>query len=51
MLPTYTHAIIDVIDIVERNGGTMDTSFSLKQDEMTGMWVFAWVNERYTQSQ
>lgn len=26
----YTDAIIDVIDIVERNGGTMDTVFSLE---------------------
>lgn len=51
MLPSYTKAIIDVIEIVERNGGTMDTSFSLKQDEMTGMWVFTWANDRYTQSQ
>lgn len=32
----YTNAIIDVIEIVERNGGKMDTSFSLVQDEMTG---------------
>ena len=47
----YTKAIIDVIDIVERNGGTLDTSFSLKQDEMTGLWVFTWNNSRYTQSQ
>lgn len=51
MLPKYTQAIIDVIEIVERNGGKMDTSFSLKQDEMTGMWVFVWANDRYTQSQ
>lgn len=47
----YTQAIIDVIDIVEKNGGTLDTSFSLKQDEMTGLWVFTWNNSRYTQSQ
>jgi len=47
----YTQAIIDVIDIVERNGGVLDTTFSLKQDEMTGMWVFVWNNNRYTQSQ
>lgn len=47
----YTNAIIDVIDIVEKNGGTMDTSFSLKQDEMTGMWVFTWANNSYTAAQ
>ena len=47
----YTNAIISVIDIVERNGGTMDTSFSLKQDEMTGKWVFTWANNDYTASQ
>ena len=47
----YTRAIIDVIDIVEKNGGTLDTTFSLKQDEMTGLWVFVWNNSRYTQSQ
>ena len=47
----YTRAIIDVIDIIERNGGTLDTTFSLKQDEMTGLWVFSWNNSRYTQSQ
>ena len=47
----YTNAIIDVIDIVERNGGSMNTSFSLKQDEMTGMWVFTWANNDYTASQ
>ena len=51
MLPTYTKAIIDVIEIVERNNGTMNTSFSLKQDEMTGLWVFVWNNDRYTASQ
>ncbi len=47
----YTNAIIDVIDIVERNGGSLNTSFSLKQDEMTGMWVFTWANNDYTASQ
>lgn len=47
----YTRALIDVIEIVERNGGTMDTSFSLKQDEMTGLWVFVWNNNDYTQAQ
>ena len=47
----YTQAIIDVIDIVERNGGKLDTSFSLKQDEMTGLWIFTWNNNDYTQSQ
>ena len=29
----------------------MDTSFSLVQDEMTGLWVFTWNNNDYTQSQ
>jgi len=47
----YTNSIIDVIEIVERNGGSMNTSFSLKQDEMTGMWVFTWNNNDYTASQ
>ena len=47
----YTNSIIDVIEIVERNGGKMNTSFSLKQDEMTGMWVFVWNNNDYTASQ
>ena len=47
----YTKAIIDVIDIVERNGGSMDTVFSLEQDEMTGMWVFSWNNNDYTAAQ
>ena len=47
----YSNSIIDVIEIVERNGGKMDTSFSLKQDEMTGMWIFAWNNNDYTASQ
>lgn len=47
----YTRSIIDVIEIVERNGGTMDTSFSLKQDPMTGAWLFVWNNNDYTQSQ
>lgn len=47
----YTNAIVDVIDIVERNGGKMDTSFSLVQDEMTGKWVFSWNNNDYTASQ
>ena len=47
----YTNSIIDVIEIVERNNGKMDTSFSLEQDEMTGMWVFSWNNNDYTASQ
>ena len=47
----YSNSIIDVIEIVERNGGKMDTSFSLKQDEMTGMWIFSWNNNDYTASQ
>lgn len=47
----YTNSIIDVIEIVERNGGKMDTAFSLQQDEMTGMWVFAWNNNDYTAAQ
>ena len=47
----YTNAIINVIDIVEKNGGTLNTSFSLVQDEMTGLWVFTWNNSNYTQAQ
>lgn len=47
----YTRSIVNVIDIVERNGGTMNTTCSLVQDEMTGTWVFAWNNDRYTASQ
>ena len=45
----YTNAIINVIDIIEKNGGTLNTSFSLKQDEMTGLWIFSWNNNSYTQ--
>ena len=29
----YTNAIINVIDIIEKNGGTLNTSFSLVQDD------------------
>ena len=47
----YTNAIINVIDIIEKNGGTLNTSFSLVQDEMTGLWVFTWNNKKYTQAQ
>ena len=47
----YTSAIIDAIEIIERNGGTLNTAFSLKQDEMTGLWVFTWNNNDYTASQ
>ena len=47
----YTNAIINVIDIIEKNGGTLNTSFSLKQDEMTGLWIFTWNNNSYTQAQ
>ena len=47
----YTNAIINVIDIIEKNGGTLNTSFSLVQDEMTGLWVFTWNNNKYTQAQ
>ena len=50
-LKLYTQSIINVIEIVERNGGTLEANFSLKQDEMTGLWVFAWNNNDYTQSQ
>ena len=50
-LSLYTKAIIDAIGIIERNGGTLNTSFSLKQDEMTGLWVFTWNNNDYTASQ
>ena len=47
----YTNAIISLIDIVERNGGTMNTSFSLVRDGMTGLWVFSWNNNDYTIAQ
>ncbi len=47
----YTRAIIEVIDIVERNGGKMETNFSLVRDEMTGFWVFSWNNNDYTLAQ
>lgn len=50
-LKLYTRSIINVIEIVERNGGTLEANFSLKQDEMTGLWVFTWNNNDYTQSQ
>ena len=47
----YTNSIISVIDIIERNGGILGTSFSLKKDAMTGMWIFTWNNNDYTQAQ
>ena len=47
----YTSAIIDVIDIVEKNGGKMDTAFSLVRDPMTALWVFTWNNNDYTLAQ
>ena len=47
----YTNAIIDVIDIIERNGGKLGTSFSLVRDPMTGFWVFSWNNNNYTLAQ
>ncbi|MCR4707002.1 MAG: hypothetical protein K5746_03535 [Clostridiales bacterium] len=47
----YTNAIISLIDIVERNGGTMNTNFSLVRDGMTGLWVFSWNNNDYTIAQ
>lgn len=47
----YTSAIIDVIDIVEKNGGKMDTAFSMVRDPMTGLWVFTWNNNDYTLAQ
>lgn len=50
-LKLYTRSIINVIEIVERNGGMLEANFSLKQDEMTGLWVFTWNNNDYTQSQ
>ena len=47
----YTSAIIDVIDIVEKNGGKKDTAFSMVRDPMTGLWVFTWNNNDYTLAQ
>ena len=47
----YTNSIISMIDIVERNGGTMNTAFSLVRDAMTGLWVFSWNNNDYTIAQ
>lgn len=38
----YTQAIIDTIEIVERYGGTIESSFSLVLDEATGLWDFDW---------
>lgn len=38
----YTSALIDTIEIVERYGGTIQSSFSLVLDEETGLWEFDW---------
>ncbi len=37
---TFTASIIDVIGIIERNGGSLATSFNIERDEETGEWVF-----------
>ena len=47
----YTNSILSAIDIIERNGGTLNTAFSLVRDGMTGLWVFSWNNNDYTVAQ
>ena len=36
----YTASIIETIDIVEKNGGSMAVSFVIERDEETGEWKF-----------
>ena len=36
----YTASIVETLDIVERNGGTLNVEFVIKRDEETGEWVF-----------
>ena len=36
----YTQSIIDTIEIIEKNGGSMAISYVIERDEKTGEWVF-----------
>ena len=36
----YTQSIIDTIEIIERNGGSMAINFNLRRNEETGEWEF-----------
>ena len=36
----YTASIIETLDIIERNGGTMKIGFVIRRDEETGDWIF-----------
>ncbi len=36
----YTASIVETLDIIERNGGTLNVEFVIKRDEETGEWVF-----------
>ena len=36
----YTASILETIDIVEKNGGTIAVSFVIERDPQTGEWVF-----------
>ncbi len=36
----YTASIIETIDIIEKNGGTMAVKFNIERDEETDDWIF-----------
>lgn len=40
----YTRSLLETIEIVERYGGTIQSSLSLKYDEATQLWAFEWGN-------
>lgn len=40
----YTESLLETIEIVERYGGTINSSFSLVYNESTGLWEFNWGN-------
>ena len=37
---SYTASIIDTINIIEKNGGTLSLSFVIRRNEETGNWEF-----------
>lgn len=40
----YTNSLIETIQIIEKYGGTVESSFSLEYDETTQEWAFNWGN-------
>ena len=40
----YTNSLIETIQIVEKYGGKIESSFSLEYDEATQQWAFNWGN-------